>query len=97
MPATFRARRQMRKEGSLASTRTAGSSSGMEVSWDSGEKDISGLYRFDADSEVREELQRFLEKRASDPLRSWVFWLFAAALLILAAGAAIMIRKLRLN
>ncbi|MBQ1358536.1 MAG: hypothetical protein IIY63_04925 [Oscillospiraceae bacterium] len=74
-----------------------GSSSGMEVSWDSGEKDISGLYRFDADSEVREELQRFLEKRASDPLRSWVFWLFAAALLILAAGAAVMIRRMKLN
>ena len=74
-----------------------GSSSGMEVSWDSGEKDISGLYRFDADSEVREELQRFLERRASDPLRSWVFWLFAAALLILAAGAAVMIRRMKLN
>ena len=74
-----------------------GSSSGMEVSWDSGEKDISGLYRFDADSEVREELQRFLERRASDPLRSWVFWLFAAALLILAAGVAVMIRRMRLN
>lgn len=74
-----------------------GSSSGMEVSWDSGEKDISGLYRFDADSEVREELQRFLEKRASDPLRSWGFWLFAAALLILAAGAAVMIRRMKLN
>ena len=74
-----------------------GSSSGMEVSWDSGEKDISGLYRFDADSEVREELQRFLERRASDPLRSWVFWLFAAALLILAADAAVMIRRMKLN